>query len=88
MLFQGRLNICDSGGDRWRDLPAGHPRHSRAGGVQGHERSVHEVSSELLQQSASKFVSLSCEMNRLLTEVFQDGGRLPDSVCSEQRKVL
>ena len=46
------------------------------------------MSSELLQQSASKFVSLSCEMNRLLTEVFQDGGRLPDSVCSEQRKVL
>ena len=31
-----------SGGDRWRDVPVGHPGHGRSGGVQCNEGPVHE----------------------------------------------
>ena len=47
ILFEKKVEMNmrgNSGGDRWGDLPAGHPRHCWAGGVQRHERSVHEVS--------------------------------------------
>lgn len=41
------LDLCpgliqEAGGDRRGDMFAGHPGHSRTGGVQCHERPVHE----------------------------------------------